>query len=212
MEERRGIARLRGGDLGGVGVLVRRYQDEALRTAYLVTRDRALAEDVVQEAFLRAAERIDQFDRSRPFAPWFLRSVVHAAVKLAVRREREVGIGGPGEGDAGGLFALLADPSEGPEDLAERAERREVVWKALGALSPGQRAALIQRYYLGLSEAEMAAAMVCPTGTVKWRLHAARAALRGHLLPQLPEWSASPGPAARGRDRHVETAREREAT
>ncbi len=64
-------------------MLVRRHQVEALRVAVLITRDRALAEDIVQAAFLRAYERIDQFDADRPFAPWFLRGVVRDAVKLA---------------------------------------------------------------------------------------------------------------------------------
>ena len=58
----------------------------AIRAAYLIVRDRALAEDLVQTAFLRAYDRIGQFDPSRPFAPWFLRSVVNDAVKAAMRR------------------------------------------------------------------------------------------------------------------------------
>ncbi len=66
-------------------MLVRRHQVEALRVAVLITRDRALAEDIVQAGFLRAYERIDQFDADRPFAPWFLRGVVRDAVKLAAR-------------------------------------------------------------------------------------------------------------------------------
>jgi RNA polymerase sigma-70 factor (ECF subfamily) len=63
----------------GLAPLVRRYQTHPLRAAQLVTRDRGLAEDVVQAAFLRAYERIGQFDAGRPFGPWFPRSVVNAA-------------------------------------------------------------------------------------------------------------------------------------
>lgn len=72
MEESRAIDRLRRGDVAGLEFLVRQYQIPALRAAYLITRDSALAQDVVQAAFLKAYERISQFDPNRPFGPWFL--------------------------------------------------------------------------------------------------------------------------------------------
>ena len=62
MEEQEAIARLKRGDVGGLEVLVRGHQVRAVRTVFLITRDRALAEDIVQAAFLRAYERIGQFD------------------------------------------------------------------------------------------------------------------------------------------------------
>ena len=70
MEERQAIERMRRGDIGGLELLVRQYQVRALRAAYLVTHDVALAEDVVQTAFVKAYERIKQFDPERPFGPW----------------------------------------------------------------------------------------------------------------------------------------------
>jgi RNA polymerase sigma-70 factor (ECF subfamily) len=182
MEEGEAIVRLKRGDVGGLEVLVRRYQVQAVRAAYLVTRDRALAEDIVQAAFLRAYERIGQFDTGRPFRPWFLRSVVNDAIKAATRRERHVSL----KAGTGIEATSLADPNPSPADLAETAETRQAVWDALGQLSPVQRAAVILRYYLGLSEAEMADEMACPPGTVKWRLHAARERLRRLLRPWRP--------------------------
>ena len=183
MEEQEAIARLKRGDIGGLEALVRQYQVQAVRTAYLITRDRALAEDIVQAAFLRAYERIGQFDAGRPFGPWFLRSVVNDAVKAAARRQRQVPLEAGSEGEGTSLADLLADPNPGPADLAEAAETRQAVWAALGKLPPAQRAAIVQRYYLGLSEAEMANELACPPGTVKWRLHAARKRLRTLLRP-----------------------------
>jgi RNA polymerase sigma-70 factor (ECF subfamily) len=179
MEERQAIARLQAGDIGGLEVLVRRYQARAVRAAYLIVRDRALAEDLAQAAFLRAYERIGQFDADRPFGPWFLRGVVNDAIKAAERGGRLV----PLDDLAPGASRALAAPAPGPEELAERAETRESLWAALGALSPAQRAAIVQRYYLGLSEAEMADALALPPGTVKSRLHAARERLRVLLSP-----------------------------
>jgi RNA polymerase sigma-70 factor (ECF subfamily) len=69
MEEAEAIAQLRQGDVRGLDALVRGHQVQAVRTAYLITRDRALAEDIVQAAFVRGYERIEQFDTGRPFGP-----------------------------------------------------------------------------------------------------------------------------------------------
>lgn len=177
MEEAEAIAQLKQGDIGGLEVLVRRHQVQAVRTAFLVTRDRAMAEDIVQAAFVRAYERIEQFDTGRPFGPWFLRSVVNDAIKAASRRERWVSLEAS-NGAQTVLADLLADPNPGPADLVEAADIRRAVWEALGMLPPTQRAATVLRYYLGLSEAEMVVELTCPQGTVKWRLHAARKRLR----------------------------------
>ena len=145
MEEQKAIARLKRGDISGLKALVRKYQVQAVRAAYLITRDRALAEDIVQTAFLRAYERIGQFDTGLPFGPWFLRSVTNDAVKAAARRERLISLEADVEGVS--LDELLADPGPGPDDLMETAETREVVWTALGQLPPAQRAVIVQRYY-----------------------------------------------------------------
>src|SRR5690349_19424198 len=90
MEEQTAIALLQRGDIAGLATLVRLYQVRAIRAAYLITRDRALAEDVVQAAFIRAYQRIGQFDPRRPFGPWFLRCVTRDAVKVASRSARDV--------------------------------------------------------------------------------------------------------------------------
>lgn len=100
-EERAAIEQLRRGDIDGLAVLVRRYQLRAVRAANLIVRDRPLAEDIVQTAFLRAYARIDQFDPSRPFGPWFLRVVVNDALKAARRADRLV----PLAGDENGVSA-----------------------------------------------------------------------------------------------------------
>ncbi len=91
MDERQAVARLKRGDIGGLEGLVQRHQVEAVRTAFLITRDRAQAEDIVQAAFLQASRRIHQFDSERPFAPWFMRSVIHEALKM-VTRSRQISL------------------------------------------------------------------------------------------------------------------------
>lgn len=187
MNERRAIGQIKRGNIKGLEALVRAYQVQAIRTAYLITRDRAMAEDVVQTAFLRSAERIDQFDANRPFGPWFLRIVVNDAIKAASRSTQFVSL----EGEAGEegivLADLLVDPNPGPGDRVEAMDIQQAIRAALSHLSPEQRGAIVQRYYLGWSEADMAKYWSCPPGTIKWRLHAARKRLRALLHTVFPE-------------------------
>ena len=194
MDERQAVARLKQGQVAGLETLVQLYQLRALRAAYLIVRDRAAAEDVVQSAFLRAYDRIDQYDAGRPFGPWFLRSVVNAAIKASVRQARLVSLDANGdEDDEAAWVNLLADPAPGPEALAEHGEQREAVWRALGQLSPAQRGAVVRRYYLDESESEMAAGLARSPGTIKWTLHAARERLRTLLGWAKPTTGADPG-------------------
>src|SRR5262249_33128291 len=87
-DEHAAIERLRRRDILGLGMLVRLHQTRAIRTAFLVTRDVPLAEDIVQAAFVRAYERIDQLAEHRRFGPWFFTSVLHDAIKAARRAAR----------------------------------------------------------------------------------------------------------------------------
>lgn len=178
-EERQALRRLRQGDIRGLETLVRRYQVQAVRAAYLISQDRQLAEDVVQEAFLRVFERIDQFDLSRPFGPWFFRLVVNDTLKAVARRSREQSMDDGPEGLS--LADLLADPQPGPEEAVERSDLHDQVWEALERLSPAQRAVVVQRYYLGLPEREIAWRQNRAPGTVKRHLHDARRRLRRWL-------------------------------
>ena len=178
MEENQAIARLKQGDLSGLEELVQRYQVRAVQAAYLVVRDRPLAEDVVQAAFIRASEKIGQFDDRRPFGPWFLRSVIHAAIKVAGQQERLVPLDGDADGDLPALAERLASPEPLPEDWVESEETRRAVWQALGTLPPGQRAVIVMRHFLEMSDAEAAAELDRPLTTVKWWLHASRRRLR----------------------------------
>jgi RNA polymerase sigma-70 factor, ECF subfamily len=184
MDERDAIARLKAGDIGGLEVLVRRHQVEAVQAAYLITRDRSLAEDLVQGAFLRAYERIAQFDQTRPFRPWFVRSVVNDALKACTRRGRQVRLEGLADGR---LDRATNGAHPDLEELVESAETQGQIRLALERLSPTLRAAIVERYFLGLTEAEMVQSAACPPGTIKRRLHDARARLR-RLLGGPPGW------------------------
>jgi RNA polymerase sigma-70 factor (ECF subfamily) len=176
MQESEAISRLKRGDISGLESLVMHYQGQALRVAYLTTRDYALAEDVVQAAFLRAYERIEQFDSAQPFGPWFLRSVINSAI-TAVRSR-------PGQFldllDGGEIE--LPSPDPGLLDMLEAAETRSEILSALDKLPPKERAAIVMRYYLDWNDAEVSQRLAVPPGTVRRRLHDARQRLRRLLL------------------------------
>src|SRR5204862_3115407 len=88
LDERTAISQMQRGDIRGLDALMLAYQVRAIRAAHLVTHDLPLAEDIVQSAFIRAFERIGQYDDSRPFGPWFLRSVINSATTAVSRRGR----------------------------------------------------------------------------------------------------------------------------
>lgn len=112
MTEQEAIEKLRRGNIAGLRVLVKRYQLQAVKTAVLITRQRALAEEVAQSAFLRVYHRIDQFDSSRPFVPWFLRIVANDALKALRQRRREVPLQVPGQ-DGQVPLRIRRDPLNG---------------------------------------------------------------------------------------------------
>lgn len=178
MDEHQAIQRLKQGDISGLEVLVMRYQVKAVRAAYLITRDLALAEDVVQDCFLHAYHAMRKFDASRPFEPWFMRSVVNAAVKVTQRSARQFQVGDEAEES---ILAELAQRVESVEAQVESIEVQRQIWDAMQKLSPRQRAVIVQRYFLEMSEKEMAEASGAAAGTIKWLLNAARERLRGLL-------------------------------
>ena len=178
MDDLQAIRRLKSGDIGGLEYLITCHQARAVRTAYLVTRQEQMAEDVVQETFIRFYERVHHFDESRPFEPYFLRSVVNRALN-AVEREHAAA---PFDEslEAPELQSLLAR-AVSVEEQVEYAQLKDEIAAALQDLSPRQRAAVVLRYYLELSEKEMTEALAVAPGTVKWLLNAARSKLRALL-------------------------------
>jgi len=176
MDDLQAIQRLKDGDIGGLEYLVVRHQAKAVRAAFLITHDETLAEDVVQDTFVRIYHRINHFDPSRPFEPYLLRSVINAALNVAQKADRHRSI----EGDLDQMEGLLSQAASVESDL-EYIQLKQRIVAALAELEPRQRAVVIQRYYLEMSEKEMAVALDAPPGTVKWLLNTARAKLHDLL-------------------------------
>jgi len=178
MDDEEAIRRLKAGDIVGLESLAERYQVKAMRAAFLITQDPAMAQDVVQDAFLRVYERIRYFDESRPFAPYFMRSVVNLALNT-IQKEKSY-LSNQGERDSDWIETLLSEAIP-VEEQAESNLRKRQILEALRQLPPRQRAAIVQRYYLDMSEKEMAEALESAPGTIKWLLNVGRGSLRALL-------------------------------
>jgi len=168
------------GDLEAFGRVVERYQHVALRAAWLVVRDEATAQDVCQEAFLRAHRSLARFRADAPFRPWLLTIVTNVA-RNTVRAESR----------RGGMWSRLTRTvrlvQSGPERAVERAEGRDALLEAI-ALLPGEDQDVIHlRYFLELPEAEVGDALGIPTGTAKSRLNRARRHLREVIAAHYPD-------------------------
>ena len=170
------IQRLKRADMSGLETLVECYQAKAVRIAFLITQDEPAAEDVVQDTFIRITERIRYFDDTRPFEPYLMHSVVNAALNTARQANKSV----PLKDDPSEVEAILSRAAS-PEAQVETGQLTKEVLAALSKLSPRQRAVIVQRYYLEMSEKEMADALHSAPGTVKWLLNAARTRLRDLL-------------------------------
>jgi RNA polymerase sigma-70 factor (ECF subfamily) len=182
MEETNAITRLKAGDIAGLKMLVELYQVEAVQAAYLITRDRYVAEDIVQAAFLRSFEKIQGFDNSRPFRPWFLRIVINDSIKMATRQRRQVSLTDEEDADYQALKERLDATVREPEEAIQQKDLLEEIQAAINRLSPVQRAAIVMHYFLEMKTAEMADKMKIETGTIRWHLSVARERLRKLLI------------------------------
>jgi RNA polymerase sigma-70 factor (ECF subfamily) len=167
------VARVLAGALASFEVLMRRYNQRVFRAARAVVRDDAEAEDVAQDAWVRAYTHLDQFGGRASFATWLTRIAVHEAIARRRRRMRQV----PLDDHAPALVA----PTPPPDDAAGGREIAAALERAIDALPTPYRAAFVLRDVQGLDTAETAACLDVPEATVKTRLHRARSLLRTQL-------------------------------
>ncbi len=155
---------------------MRRYQEIAFRAAFVITGSAAEAEDAAQDAFVKAYFALSRFRPGAPFRPWLLRIVANEARNRRVAMGRRAGLA---LRVAQAAPAGATDPS--PESSALVAEERNELLAAVNSLRDEDRLVVAYRYFFDLSEAEMAAALGCPRGTVKSRLSRALARLRERM-------------------------------
>lgn len=175
MDDKQAIDHLKKGDISGLEFLIARYQIKAVRTAYLITHDETMAEDAVQDTFLRIYQRIRYFDETKSFEPYLLRSVVHTALNAVEKSSRQVALT---EEIEPLVLERLLHKAATTEDQVEFALMKVEILSGLAKLKPRERMVIIERYYLEMSEKEMAAEHAIAPGTIKWLLSVARQQLR----------------------------------
>jgi len=170
------VERARGGDAAAFAALVHDHEEIAFRTAYLIARNAADAEDAAQVGLTKAWRALPRFRRGAPFRPWLLAIVANEARnrrRSSARRARFE------------LHLVEGRPSAGaapsPEAALLAREQHARLLAALGTLGEEQRQAVACRYLLGLTERETAAALGCRPGTVKSRVSRALARLEEEL-------------------------------
>lgn len=157
------------------GELVRRHQTAVFNVCYRLLGQRGDAEDAAQEAFIRAFDRLGQFDTARPFGPWIRRVAAnHCLNRLAARRPESVAL--DEERDRA--------PELGPEAAQEQAEQHRRLRAALVSLPPHYRAVIELRHFQDLSYDEIASALHLPLSDVKSHLFRARKLLAEKLQGQ----------------------------
>ncbi len=174
------VTRARGGDASAYAVLVQDHQDAAFRSAYLILRDSQAAEDVVQDSFIRAFRSLDRFREQSSFRPWLLRIVTNLALNQVRSQRRRLSllerIGGQARQDEPPAEALVV-----------HGEEAQTMWQAINQLRQEDRLVLYLRYFLELSEHDMAQVIDKAPGTVKSRLSRAGRRLREVIERDYPQ-------------------------
>lgn len=191
-DEQRLVSLAQRGDQRAFGELVTRYQQVAFRAAYLIVRESGAAEDVAQEAFVRAYRGIGRFRVGEPFRPWLLRIVTNLGLNEVRARGRRVGL----LERLGWGAAKSGPPADRPALVGE--EQQEL-WNAVNELPADDRVVLYLRYFLELPEQEIALAIGKAPGTVKSRLSRASGRLRTVIGARYPSLHTAAGVGG-GRD------------
>lgn len=170
------VERARGGDAAAFAALVRDHEEIAFRTAYLIARNAADAEDAAQVGLTKAWRALPRFRRGAPFRPWLLAIVANEARnrRRAAGRREGLALRAAHELPSG-------DAAPSPEGSVLAAERRRTLAAALDALGEADREILTCRHLLELSEQETATVLRLRIGTVKSRNARALARLREQL-------------------------------
>jgi RNA polymerase sigma-70 factor, ECF subfamily len=178
------VARVRGGNLELFEILMRRYNQRLYRAVRGVLRDEAEAEDVVQEAWVRAFVHLGQFEGRARFSTWLVRIALHEAWARARRGRRLEPIPPGPEGDRT-MTLEPRSPSRDPESQASTVELRRALERSIEELPETYRLVFVLRQVEDLSTAEAAECLELSEEAVKTRLHRARRLLRDSLAAKL---------------------------
>jgi len=177
------VKRVQRGDKSAFDLLVRKYQHKVVKLVLRYVRNPAEAEDIAQEAFIKAYRALPQFRGDSAFYTWMYRIAINTAKNSLASRDRspiayDLDLNDPEESHS--VQTKLQDPDT-PEGMALTEEIRGIVNSAIDGLPEELKTAIVLRELDGLSYEEIAAAMECPVGTVRSRIFRAREAIDKRL-------------------------------
>ena len=177
------VAQARLGDTGAFNELAERYQRNIFRLAQNITQNREDAEDVLQEAFLKAYEHLPDFHGDSKFYTWIVRIAVNEALmKLRKRKwDKTVWLDEPVDTGEDAIAREIAVWEDNPEQRYSKEELHDILDKAVNGLAPPYRTVFVLRDMEGLSTEETAEALELSVPAVKSRLLRARLQLRDKL-------------------------------
>lgn len=166
------IRKARDGDRRAQEKIFRKYVDAGVSIAFLITRDWGMAEDAVQESFIRAFKYLNKFDFSKPFKPWFTKIVVNQSKKVIKRRFIWTEIDD---------YRNFENECSLTEDKASQKEEIDSLIEEMARLPEKYRITIILKYFGGFSESEIGLILGLPVSTVKSRLYTGRVYLKKGL-------------------------------
>jgi RNA polymerase sigma-70 factor (ECF subfamily) len=178
------VARAAGGDEEAFRTVVHRHSRRLYELAYRITRERARAEDVVQETFMKAYRALHRFDGRASLASWLHRIAVNTALDASRQRRVRAEVAG----EAASLATeSAADPEPGPERLAGSRDLRRALQRAMTALTPLERVAFVLRHHEGCSTEEIGAQLGLASSASRQAVFRAVRKLRAALAPWVEE-------------------------
>lgn len=175
------IARVLAGEAHLFEAIMRRHNQRLYRTARSIVRDDDEAQDVIQDAYVRAYTHLHDFRGDAAFSTWLTRIAVHEALARLRRRKRNVSL----DDEVGAEDDVMKTDDRSPEQHTHDVELRVVLEEAVDALPPAFRAVFVLRSVEDMSTVDTAAALGIPEDTVKTRLFRARALLQKSLVVRL---------------------------
>jgi RNA polymerase sigma-70 factor (ECF subfamily) len=179
------VERVKSGDTALYEIIMRRYNQRLYRVARAILHDDAEAEDVMQDAYVRAYQHLDQFAGRAAFSTWFTRIAVHESLSRLRSRQRNQQLQTEDSGQDGEPYMNVVETSPDPEQSASRAELGQLLEETVLGLPEQYRTVIILRDIEGLSTAETAAALELTEDNVKVRLHRGRAMARGWIFERV---------------------------
>jgi RNA polymerase sigma-70 factor (ECF subfamily) len=172
-----------GGSQDAYAELLRRYERPVFTLVLRMVRDRTLAEDLAQDAFVKAFGKLGTFDPGKKFSSWLFKIAHNTAIDHLRRRGVEtVSLDAPVTDDPDAAPRPIEDEAgETPDDAAERSDLSRALTRAVARLRPEYRQVILLRYQAGLEYAEIVDETGFPLGTVKTYIHRARKELSGLL-------------------------------